>query len=287
MNAIFKREFRSYFSGMTGWVFSAFVLLFSGIFTMVINLMSAYSNFEYVLSNMTFIYLLAIPILTMRLFAEERRQKTETLLYSLPMPLTKVVLGKYFAALTALASPFAVMLFYPLILSQYGSVNLLSAYSGIIGFVLLGASLISIGMFVSTLTENQIISAVLCFAVILVNYFLTDLSGYLPSSAEASMFAFVVVIALVAFGFYKLAKSGAAAIIAGVIGEVILLVFYLIKQTAFEDLFPTILSKLSLFDRFYIFADGMFDLTAVIYFATVCALFIFFTVQALEKRRWN
>lgn len=113
MTAIYRRELRSYFQGMTAYVFIAFLLVFAGIYTMVYNLDAGYPNFEYVLQAMTIIFLIAIPILTMRVIAEERRQKTDQLLYALPLGMTRVVLGKYLAMLTVVAIPCVIMGLYP------------------------------------------------------------------------------------------------------------------------------------------------------------------------------
>ena len=100
MIAILKREIKSYFCSVTGYMFCAFMLLFAGIYTVTINVESSYANFEYVLSNMDFIYIIIIPVLTMRVISEERKQRTDTLLYSLPVSMTKVVVAKYLAMLT-------------------------------------------------------------------------------------------------------------------------------------------------------------------------------------------
>ena len=128
MNAVYRREIRAYFTGMTAYVFIAFLLLFAGIYTMAYNLTSAYPNFEYVLQSMSIIFLIAIPILTMRVIAEERRQKTDQLLYALPIGMTRVVLGKYLAMITVVAIPCVIMGFYPLILRSFGNVPLGTAY---------------------------------------------------------------------------------------------------------------------------------------------------------------
>ena len=90
MMAILKREFKSYYLSMTGYAFAAFLLIFTGIYTMAVCLAGYYSNFEYVLGNISFIFLLIVPILTMRVFAEERKQKTDQLLYSLPIGMTRI-----------------------------------------------------------------------------------------------------------------------------------------------------------------------------------------------------
>ena len=133
MTAIYQRELRSYFHGMTGYVFIAFLLVFAGIYTMFYNLSSGYPNFEYVLQAMTIIFLIAIPVLTMRVIAEERRQKTDQLLYTLPLGMTRVVLGKYLAMVTVVAVPCVVIAFYPLLLSTFGTVSFPTAYGALVG----------------------------------------------------------------------------------------------------------------------------------------------------------
>ena len=113
MKAVFRHELSSYFTGMTGYVFGAFLLLFAGIYTMAVNLNAGLSNFEYVLSNLSFIFLIIVPILTMRVIAEERRQRTDQLLYSLPLSMTGVALGKYAALLVVFLVPTGIICLYP------------------------------------------------------------------------------------------------------------------------------------------------------------------------------
>ena len=186
MTAVLRHELSSYFTNVTGYVFGAFLLLFAGIYTMVINLQSASPYFEYVLMNMDFIFLIIVPILTMRVIAEERRQKTDQLLYSLPLTMTQVALGKYLAMLVIFLIPVAVIGVYPLVLTAFGAVYLPAAYGALTGFFFLGASLIAIGMFISSLTESQAVAAGLCFVVMLLNYFISSLASYVPSTAFAS-----------------------------------------------------------------------------------------------------
>ena len=118
MIAVFRRELNGYFKSMMGYLFSAFVLIFAGIYTMVYNLSGYTAHFERVLSSISFLYLIAVPILTMRSVAEEKKQKTDQLLYSLPISLSSVVVGKYLAMLVVLLVPTAIMGLYPLILSH-------------------------------------------------------------------------------------------------------------------------------------------------------------------------
>ena len=173
MKAVFRHELSSYFTGMTGYVFGAFLLLFAGIYTMAVNLNAGLSNFEYVLSNLSFIFLIIVPILTMRVIAEERRQRTDQLLYSLPLSMTGVALGKYAALLVVFLVPTGIICLYPLVLSAFGSVYLPLAFGTAVGFFFLGAALLAIGMFLSSITESQGVAAGLCFVVMLVNYFIS------------------------------------------------------------------------------------------------------------------
>lgn len=287
MTAIYQRELRSYFHGMTGYVFIAFLLLFAGIYTMFYNLSSGYPNFEYVLQAMTIIYLIAIPILTMRVIAEERRQKTDQLLYTLPIGMTRVVLGKYLAMVTVVAVPCVVMAFYPLLLSTFGTVSFPTAYGALVGFFLLSAALAAIGLLISSLTENQAVAAGLCFAVMLLLYFMSSLSSFVPSSAGASLGALLVTILVIAILVRVFTRSTPAAVITGLVGEGILLAAYLTVSDSFAGLFGRVVDGLSVFARFSTFVDGMFDWTAVIYYLSIIAVALFLAVQSMEKRRWS
>lgn len=287
MTAIYKRELKSYFCSVTGYMFCAFMLLFAGIYTMAVNINSAYANFEYVLSNMSFIFIIIIPVLTMRVISEERKQRTDTLLYSLPVSMTKVVVAKYFAMLTVLLVPVLVMGLYPVVLALFGKVNFLSAYSALIGFFLLGAALIAMGLFASSLTENQALSAGIAFLIVLVNYFITSFAYYLSSTAAASLIALAIMVLALVVIVYLLTKDFSLSASVAIIGEGILFFVYYAFPEKLEGLFPAIIEKLSLFERFNIFTQGIFDISSVIYLVAVSAVFVFLTVQSMEKRRWS
>ena len=287
MTAVFRHELSSYFKSVSGYVFGAFLLLFAGIYTTDINLNAGLTNFEYVLDYMCIIFLIIVPILTMRVVAEERRQRTDQLLYSLPLTMTEVVLGKYGALLVVFLAPMAVIGVYPLILSAFGNVYLPAAYSAWLGFFLLGAALLAIGMFISSLTESQAVSVGLCFVVMLVNYFITSLAGFISTTAFASFASFTVVILALAGIVWFMTRSGLASGVLALVLEAVLLFFYAGDTSAFEGLFPEVMENLSLFDQFYQFVNGVFDLRVVVYLLSVSGLFLFLTVQSLEKRRWS
>lgn len=287
MKAIFKREFKSYFDNILGYIFCAFILLFAGIYTMALNLKSGSANFEYVLGNMAFIFLIAVPILTMRVVAEDRKQKTDQLLYSLPVSMTEVVMGKFFAMMAVLLIPVAIIGTYPLILSAFGKISLFAAYGSLLGFYLLGGSLIAMGMFISSLTDNQVVAVIASFIVMLLNYFIGTLADYISYSANATFIAFVVIIVAVAFILYYMTKNSLLAVIAAAIMEVFLIIIKVSNPDSLYGVFPKIMNKISVFERFYNFPNGMFDITAIVYFLAVIVLFVFFTVQSMEKRRWS
>lgn len=287
MKAIYKRELRANFTGMMGYVFVAFMLLLIGIYTTILNLLGSYPNFEFVLSNISFIYLIVIPILTMRVLAEERHQKTDQLLYSSPIPISKVIWGKYLAMLTTLALPLAISVFYPLILSSYGVVHFKATYSAMLAFFLLGAALISIGLFLSSLTESQIIAAVITFGAIILTFLANPLKNMVTGSANSAMIVFTALILLVMMIIRYMTKNWTTALSVAVVLEVILLALRFMAANVMNGAITALLGSLSVFIRMDSFMDGIFDITAIIYYLSVIGLFLFFSFLSVEKRRWS
>ena len=287
MTAIYQKELGSYFRGMLGYLFTAFVLIFAGIYTMAYNLSGAYANFAYVLDAISFIYMIAVPILSMRTFAEERKQKTDQLLYAMPIPMSSVVVGKYLAMVTVLLVPMGVMCLYPLILTQFGTVSLGTAYGALFAFFMLGACLLSVGLFVSSLTDNQVASAVMTLVAVLLLFFMSGRASFVSSEASASLMALIIVSLIFAFVLYVLSKNPIVAAGVGIVCIGALMGYYAFEPAVFEGLFGEIMTQLSVFDRFYGFIDGVFDLKAIIYYASMIAVFLFLTVQSMEKRRWS
>jgi len=287
MFAIYKKELKNYFINMTGYIFIGFMLAITGIFTTIINLMSTYPSFETVLSNITIVFLLIVPILTMRSIAEERHSKTDQLLYSLPVSVTQVVLAKYLAMFTVFLVPVGIISLYPLILSIFGTVYLGTAYGAILGFTLLGGALIAVGMFMSSLTESQVIAAVTSFGVIFAMYLMSAIASLIPAGSMASLISFGVVVLIFAAVVYSLTKNSTVAGITAAVGAFILAGIYFINSSIYDGLFANVLNWLSVFDRFSTFTSGLFDLTSVVYYVSLIVLFVFGTIQSVEKRRWS
>lgn len=287
MKAIFKHELRGYLHSLTAYIFCAFMLAFVGIGAMLYNIQQAVANFEYVLYFVCIGLAIIIPVLTMRTIAEEKKQKTDRLLYSLPIKTEGIILGKYLALLVIFAVPVAVIAFYPLVFSRFGEVYLPTSYGTLLAFFLMGAAMISVGMFISSLTENQGIAAVIGIALFVLNYFSVTLADYISSTATGSVIALVVLCIAVGFIIKLLTRNGDLAYWVGIVLTAAVLAVRIIDGTLLEGLLPKIMSALSLFEPFYNFVDGVFDLTSIVFYLSVAALFLFLSVQSMEKRRYN
>lgn len=287
MDAIFRHELRNYFHSLTAYVFGAFLLAVVGLGSVLYNLQAAVSNFEFVLSFASIIFVVIVPILTMRALAEERRQRTDQLLYSLPITTTQVVLGKYFALLVVYLIPLAVVSLYPLLFSQFGEVYLPTSYGSLFAFFMMGAALLAVGMFLSSLTDNQGFAAGIGIAAILLNYYSVSLAEYTSSTAMGSLIALYVIALLLSVVIHNLTRNENLAYGVTLVLIAALSVAYFVNSSAFEGLLPDIMTKLSLFRQFNSFVNGAFDLTAIVYYVSVMGFFLFLSVQSMEKRRYN
>lgn len=287
MIAVWKHELRNYFHSLTAYVFGAFLLAVVGLGAMFYNLQAAVSNFEFVLNFSSLVFVVIVPILTMRVIAEERRQKTDQLLYSLPISTTQVVLGKYLALLVVYLIPLCVISLYPLIFAQFGDVYLPTSYGSIFAFFLMGGALLAVGVFISSLTDNQGFAAGISIAVILLNYYSVSLAEYVSTTAFGSLLALYVLVLILGGIVRYLTKNEALAFGVCLALIVALAAAFLLNSAMFEGLLPAIMEQLSLFERFNAFVNGVFDLTAVVYYLSVAGFFLFLTVQSMEKRRYN
>lgn len=287
MFALFKRELRSYFQTMIGYLFIALVLAFVSVFLWVTNLAGGYANFEYTLSSVTVLFLLLVPILTMRTLTEERGKRTDQLLYALPLTSFQILFGKFLALCAVFAIPCGVMLTYPLLLSAFGEVNYAAAYTGILGFFLLGCALLALALFVSSFTENQIVSAALIFAVIFLLYLMDSLSGLVPATASASFWGLVFLIPLLSIVIYLLCRSYLVTGGIALACEIALIVTYAVKPAVFEGVIGAMMRWLSVFERFTPFTNGLLDIGNLVYLLTFTAFFLFLSTQSFEKRRWS
>ncbi len=288
MLTICKREIESYFHTMIGYVLIAFMIAFTGIYFMVYNLNYGYPYFSYVLVSVDYIVLLVVPVLTMRSFAEEMRSKTDQLLLTSPVGLFQIVMGKYLAMVAIFAIPCVVYLLFPLIILAQGTAYILEDYLAIFMFFLLGCVFIAIGMFLSSLTKSQILAAVGTFGVLLIVYLWSGILGFLPTSAGANAIGLIVLLSLLVFLVWQMTKNW---LITGILEGIVVLgtgIVYLINSELFESLLSDVLGDLDLVARFSnIVNDSIFDVTGVIFYLTIIGLFIFLTMQMIQRRRWS
>ena len=279
MTAIYKRELKSYLTSMVGYLFIFFILVLTGIYFSAYQLSAAYPKFEYTLSAVTFVFLIGVPILTMRVLAEERKQKTDQLLLTAPVSVGNIVIGKYLALVTVYAIPILVMCTYPLIMSKFGTVAFGSAYTAILGFFLLGCANIAIGVFMSALTESQVIAAVLTFVLLFAFYMMNGISSFFSKTSMSTCVTFGLLILAAAIILYTMIKNALISAIAAVIGEVILVVIYVVKSSVFEGGIQKVLNIFNLSGHFDNFTSNIFDIKGIVYFLSVIAVCLFLTIQ--------
>lgn len=287
MLAVYKKEFKSYFNSMLGYVYVAFIILFIGIYFSYYNLRTGYPYFGQVLSSILFVFLIAIPVLTMRSLAEERKTKTDQILFTSPISITKIVMGKYLAMVSIFAIPVVISCLCPIIISFLGTAYFLVDYSCILAFFLMGCAYIAIGMFISSITESQVLAAIGTFGILLILYLMSAISTFLPSTAFASLIGFYVVVIIIALIFYALSRNSFIGIGITVVGIIAFTIAYIVKSSMFAGLLNGFLNKLSLTAYFSNFVYDTFDITAIIYFLSIGFVFVFLTIQSIQKRRYS
>ena len=288
MLAIYKRELKSYFHSMTGCVFIAFLVMFTGIYFMAYNLNGGYPYFSYTLSGSLIVFLVGIPLLTMRSFSEERKTKTDQLLLTAPVSLTKVVLGKYFAMVTVLAVPNVIFCLFPLLIKLQGTAYLLVDYSSIAVFFLLGCVYLAIGMFMSSLTESQIIAFISTFGILLLLYLWDGILAFLPSSALSGMIGILLILTLIVVYIYHMTKNWMLAAGIEAVGIAAALIVYFVKSSLYENLLTKLLGRLALADVFMnISSSNIVDVSGLLLYVSILIIFVFLTIHTIQKRRWS
>ena len=287
MTAIFKREFKSCFTGMIGWVIAAVSLFFLGLYYTNRNLLYASSDFATVLYTMTMILLFLLPAISMRSFAEERKNKTDQLLLTSPVGIPSIVAGKYLAEVAVFALPLAAAVIMPLILTAFGTVSLVAAYSALLGYLLLGAACLAVGTWISALTENQILAYLATFGALLVAYLMNGIQTMFTTGNLLAFVVFMVIVLVAAILVGVSCKRLTAGLTVFCIGAAAVFILFLARPAWLLTAFNAVLDALALFEPFKDIVGGMFSIPAIVYYLSVIGLFLFMPGQALERRRWN
>lgn len=291
MLAIYKKELRSYFTTMIGFIYAAIFLVIVGIYFMAYNLNGQYAKFEYTVSAVEFLYIILIPILTMRLVAEENKQKTDQLLLTSPITITKMVLGKYFAALTMYLTPVAIISLYPFIIAKYATFSFApyfaTAYASIFGFIMLAAAYIALGLFISAITENQVIALIVTAIAIFISYLMQGIESMLPTDNQSSWLILSLFVLILGFILYLSIHNLTMTLTIGLTIEAALMVAYVVKPSFYDGLVSKVLDVFSISEKYSNFSSGILDFNAIIYFLSVAVMFILITIQVIKKRRWS
>lgn len=248
MTAIFKKEFRSYLHSVTGWIFMAVTVCFFAMYSSVYNLAYGTPYIAFSFDAVLILFFITVPLLSMRIMAEERRQKTDQLLITSPVSVGKIVLGKYLAMAAVFLIPLLFFSFLPLFLSSYGTVPMAENFVAILAFALYGLAAIAVGLFLSSLTENVVIAAVLTFIVLFLTYMMQGIESLISTTGN------MVTKILSAFDFYT---------------------HYGTMIRSVSDVAGN--SRLT----------TVFDLTGIVYFLSVIILMLFLTTQSVQKRRYT
>ncbi len=288
MIAIYKRELKSYFHSMIGYVFIAFLVAFTGVYFMAYNLNYGYPYFSYVLSSITFVLLIAVPVLTMRSFAEDRKTKTDQMLLTYPVSLTEVVLGKFLAMVSIFAIPCIIYLMFPLIIMSQGTAYIKVDYLAILVFFLLGSVYISIGMFISSLTESQILAAIGTFGVLMITYLWSGLTNFIGTAAWINLVGVIVILTVVVGLIWRMTNNWLVAVVLEVVVLLGSIIPYIVKSSLYEGLLANVFGKMDLFSTFSsISSDNLLDVSGIIMYLSIIFLFNFLTIQMIQKRRWS
>lgn len=287
MIAIFQREFKSYFSNMIGYVVTAVLTFFFGYAYCVYNVSAGYPYFGIALSVLTVYLLILTPLITMRSLSEEKKTKTDQMLLTAPISVTKVIMGKFLAMMAVLGVPMLISCIFPLLLLQQTYHNLLIDYCCIFAYYLMGGAFIAIGMFISSLTESQIIAAVLSFAVYYLMTVMESLTSYIPETSIAGTIGFCLLAFIIALIIYRVTKNFYASFICFLLMAIAVWAIYFIDSTLLVGTLATVLNAVSFTNGISYFANGIFNVTDIVFSLSIIIIFVFLTVQSVQKRRWN
>ena len=286
MLAVYKKEMRTYFTSIVGYLFLGFFLALIGLYFYVQNLRNGFANFGYALVSVSLFFILLVPMLTMRIMAEENRQKTDQLLFTSPVSVTKIIVGKYLSMLTMFGIVMLIISLYPSILAEYGKVNFRMSYAIILAFFLMGAAYMAIGLFISAMTESQAFSAILTFVVVILSVFCTSIAELLPKDSRTAWGFFAVLLLLFSWLSYIIMRNITVSAVFGAAAELVLFVVYRARPELFDGALVKVFSWFSIADRYSSFAYGEFDVASIVYYLSYCILFVFLTIQVVKKRRW-
>lgn len=289
MTAIYKKEMRAYFTQMVGYAFLAFMLLLVGMFFIFVNIFQNSGRFGDVLNSAGILFFILVPILTMRLFSEEARARTDQLLFTAPLRVGQIVLGKFLAACSLFLVGVGITALFPAAMTRFAvdALPMNQIVGSYVGFVLIGVCAIAVGMFISVLTDSPIVAAVATFAAIYSLFIMESIAMTMPVSTAASLvFVALVIVGVAGVWFYSTRHWGSSVAI-GVVGVAVAVGLYGYNELIFDAVIVRTLLWFSLYTRFHVLSAGVLNLADLVYYLSFAALFVYLTMNVIEKRRWR
>lgn len=287
MLAIFEKEFKGYFTSPIAYVFMSFFLFMFGLYSTIINVMSQNGDYSFILSSLTIVLMFTTPILTMRLLSEEKRNKTDQLLLTAPIKVSDIVIGKYLSAIALLGFTLLITMLHSVALSFWGDIPIAKILGSYLGYFLLGATLIAIGLYISSICESQIVAAIATIGVFLLVMLINNLSTIVPKQRSASFLFILALAAVIVVCIYFAIKQILLSLIIGGVSIGSLAALYFINGSVYDGLPTRIFQWLAIFSQYDSFVYGLLDVTAIIYYLSFIVLFIFLTMYTIQKRSWN
>lgn len=289
MGAIYRREMSSFFTSGLGYVFLTVFYAVSGYYFYDKVIESGLSDTSPMFESMLIMFVFLVPILTMRLISEEKKNRTDQGILTAPISLWELVLGKYFAAMTLFVIAESIIFVYAIIIRYLGDVVWSTLLGNYFAMLILGGAFIAIGLFVSSLTENQMTSAVVSLVIMLILYYYDETllekiqsDSIVKVAAMAAAFFIVYRIVSVVSGNYAISTASGA----GAAGVVFAIFHFAIKEISVDKI-QRFLAEFSFHTRYVEFTKGVFSVPSILFFISTAFLFNFFTIRVLEKRRWS
>ena len=289
MRAIFKKEFLGYFRNMTGYIFLSFFIFVTGLYFSMINILSGLLDYQYVLSAISMLFLIIIPLLTMNLFSQEKRNKTDQLLFTAPVSISKITLGKYFASLSLLLVGLLITFIFPAILlffveniNDFAFGSILSSY---LGYFLLGGCFIAVGLFISSLFENPIVVSIVTFGTLFLFYILEGLAEKLPKDKFSCALFVGFSILCLCWILYRRIENFLFAGIFFLVLIGILISLYFFMPDIFDSGIYKILIWFSLLSRFNNFSNGILSLADIFYYLSFIIFCLGININMIENKR--
>lgn len=287
MLTILSKELKSYFYSITAYVFMGILLFLGGLFFVLNNVLAQSPAYSIVLSGLTFIIIFTIPIITMKSLSEESRNKTDQLLLTSPQSIMNIIIGKYLAAVILFAVTLLTTVLFPFMIAPFGTLAIGEITAIYIGVFMVGCCFIAIGIFISSLTENLVVSAVGSIGVNLCIWIIDWIKTGLPADAASGLGFLIIIILILAAVLYYFTNSFMLSLIISIVGIVISVIVYFSKSTLFEGLISEIVGWFSILERHQPFTMGIISINSILYFISFSFICVFMTVRVIEKKRWN